>query len=268
MPLPRDQRAWDAVTELWHLSVGIEAETRPTDLQALERRLLLKARDGGVARLVLDAGRLARQPERAQDRRRGAARLLPAPGPTGVGGAARTARPRLQPPRAGLSRLTAAAQRGRSGRGRPRPRIRPVAAGRWRSSRMGLTDPRGTLLPCGSGRGGASLTGARGSSPSGIVRQQADQPGRYAGASGTRRGRRQRVGAGRARGVTASSGRGGSGDEFSLSPLRAGRPRRRARCAWPGPCARAGRRWPPRSAAGRPPRRCRRCAGRRRCGGR
>ena len=53
MPLPRDQRAWDAVTELWHLSVGIEAETRPTDLQALERRLLLKARDGGVARLVL-----------------------------------------------------------------------------------------------------------------------------------------------------------------------------------------------------------------------
>ena len=49
----RDQRAWDAVTELWELRVGIEAETRPTDLQSLERRLLLKARDGGASRLIL-----------------------------------------------------------------------------------------------------------------------------------------------------------------------------------------------------------------------
>ena len=46
LPIPGDQRAWDALTGLWGLRVGIEAETGPTDLQALERRIMLKARDG------------------------------------------------------------------------------------------------------------------------------------------------------------------------------------------------------------------------------
>ena len=53
LPLPGDQRAWDAMTGLWGLRVGIEAEMRPLDLQALERRLELKARDGGADRLIL-----------------------------------------------------------------------------------------------------------------------------------------------------------------------------------------------------------------------
>ncbi|CAN5826332.1 hypothetical protein BH23CHL8_BH23CHL8_17310 [soil metagenome] len=55
VPLPSrlDQRAWDAMTDLWKQRVGVEAETRATDLQALERRLLLKVRDGAVDRLVL-----------------------------------------------------------------------------------------------------------------------------------------------------------------------------------------------------------------------
>ena len=53
LPIPGDQRAWDATTELWRLRVGIEAETGPSDLQALERRLALKVRDGGVDRLIL-----------------------------------------------------------------------------------------------------------------------------------------------------------------------------------------------------------------------
>ena len=48
-----DQRAWDAVTRLWGLRVGMETEVRPTDLQAMERRVMLKARDGGVDRVVL-----------------------------------------------------------------------------------------------------------------------------------------------------------------------------------------------------------------------
>ena len=48
-----DQRAWDAVTRLWGLRVGIEAELRPNDLQALQRRLGLKLRDGHVDRLIL-----------------------------------------------------------------------------------------------------------------------------------------------------------------------------------------------------------------------
>jgi transcriptional regulator with XRE-family HTH domain len=55
VPFPRagDQRAWDAVTRLWDVRIGTEVETRPTDLQAMERRVMLKARDGGVDRVVL-----------------------------------------------------------------------------------------------------------------------------------------------------------------------------------------------------------------------
>lgn len=55
VPLPGngDPRAWDARTELWALRVAIEAETRLTDSQALERRLMLKVRDGNVERLIL-----------------------------------------------------------------------------------------------------------------------------------------------------------------------------------------------------------------------
>ena len=48
-----DSRAWDAVisTPVWRH--GIEAETRPRDRQALERRLALKLLDGGVTSLSL-----------------------------------------------------------------------------------------------------------------------------------------------------------------------------------------------------------------------
>ncbi len=55
VPFPShgDPRAWDAVVRLDRTSVGIEAETRPRDLQELLRRLALKRRDGGVDRLVL-----------------------------------------------------------------------------------------------------------------------------------------------------------------------------------------------------------------------
>jgi len=53
LPIPGDQRAWDAMTVLWGLRVGIEAEMRPSDLQALQRKLSLKVRDGGVDRLIL-----------------------------------------------------------------------------------------------------------------------------------------------------------------------------------------------------------------------
>ena len=33
--------------------IGVEGETRPTDMQELQRRLALKKRDGGVDRLIL-----------------------------------------------------------------------------------------------------------------------------------------------------------------------------------------------------------------------
>lgn len=56
LPLPDDQRAWDSVLEL-AASVGrlpLEAETRLSDVQALQRRVKLKLRDDPtVDRVVL-----------------------------------------------------------------------------------------------------------------------------------------------------------------------------------------------------------------------
>jgi hypothetical protein len=55
VPLPAygDQRAWDATVTGEGWRYGVEAETRPTDAQALERRLALKRRDGGVDGVLL-----------------------------------------------------------------------------------------------------------------------------------------------------------------------------------------------------------------------
>jgi transcriptional regulator with XRE-family HTH domain len=52
-PAPGDQRAWDAVVLGADWRHGVEAETRPRDRQALERRLALKLRDGAVASMSL-----------------------------------------------------------------------------------------------------------------------------------------------------------------------------------------------------------------------
>ncbi|HLO35109.1 MAG TPA: helix-turn-helix transcriptional regulator, partial [Candidatus Deferrimicrobium sp.] len=53
LPIEGDLRAWDAVIrgDGWRLPV--EAETVIDDLQALERRLALKARDGGIDHVIL-----------------------------------------------------------------------------------------------------------------------------------------------------------------------------------------------------------------------
>jgi transcriptional regulator with XRE-family HTH domain len=62
VPFPRsgDPRAWDAVirgfsspTGHQHVRGAIEAETRPVDVQALDRKLALKERDGGADWLIL-----------------------------------------------------------------------------------------------------------------------------------------------------------------------------------------------------------------------
>jgi hypothetical protein len=55
LPILGDLRAWDAVWthRATGLRIHVEAETRLGDVQALLRRLALKRRDGGVARLVL-----------------------------------------------------------------------------------------------------------------------------------------------------------------------------------------------------------------------
>lgn len=53
LPIPGDKRAWDATIRGDGWWVAVEAETRLHDLQALERRLALKRRDGGDPRVIL-----------------------------------------------------------------------------------------------------------------------------------------------------------------------------------------------------------------------
>lgn len=55
VPFPRagDKRAWDALIRILDDRVGVEAESRARDAQALQRRLGLKRRDGGVDHVVL-----------------------------------------------------------------------------------------------------------------------------------------------------------------------------------------------------------------------
>jgi len=53
IPLPRDQRAWDVLLDFGVARAGVAVETRLRDWQALLRREQLKARDGGVERLLL-----------------------------------------------------------------------------------------------------------------------------------------------------------------------------------------------------------------------
>lgn len=53
LPNDGDLRAWDAVIRNGPDWVPVEAETRLSDLQALERRLNLKLRDGRASRVML-----------------------------------------------------------------------------------------------------------------------------------------------------------------------------------------------------------------------
>lgn len=53
LPLHGDQRAWDALLGVRQVRVGVEAETRARDAQAIQRRLALKQRDGGVECVLL-----------------------------------------------------------------------------------------------------------------------------------------------------------------------------------------------------------------------
>jgi transcriptional regulator with XRE-family HTH domain len=52
-PSPGDRRAWDAVIAGAAWRNGVEAETRPRDLQAMERRLALKFKDSDVTSMTL-----------------------------------------------------------------------------------------------------------------------------------------------------------------------------------------------------------------------
>jgi transcriptional regulator with XRE-family HTH domain len=55
VPLPRvgDPRSWDTLLRIDRARVGVDAETRPTDVQELIRRTMAKKRDGGVDCVIL-----------------------------------------------------------------------------------------------------------------------------------------------------------------------------------------------------------------------
>lgn len=53
LPNPGDPRAWDLVLRLEGCVVGVEAETRVRDIQALARRLHVRQRDGGTSVVLL-----------------------------------------------------------------------------------------------------------------------------------------------------------------------------------------------------------------------
>lgn len=55
VPLPAvgDPRAWDAMVGDGQATAGVEAETRIRDAQALDRRIGLKRRDGGISEVIL-----------------------------------------------------------------------------------------------------------------------------------------------------------------------------------------------------------------------
>jgi hypothetical protein len=53
LPLPGDRRAWDGLATLRGRRAGCEGETRLTDVQALQRRVTLKERDGDVDIVLL-----------------------------------------------------------------------------------------------------------------------------------------------------------------------------------------------------------------------
>lgn len=53
LPLPGDLRALDGFTRLRGRSIGVEAETRVTDVQAVARKVQLKKRDAGLDVMIL-----------------------------------------------------------------------------------------------------------------------------------------------------------------------------------------------------------------------
>jgi hypothetical protein len=53
MPDRGDLRGWDGVVVAEGWADPVEAETRPTDVQALQRRLALKLRDCGFTEVIL-----------------------------------------------------------------------------------------------------------------------------------------------------------------------------------------------------------------------
>jgi hypothetical protein len=77
LPIPGDRRAWDGVAIVVERSAGCELETRLGDIQALERRIALKQRDGDVDVVILVVADTRRNREMLELHRDGLRELLP-----------------------------------------------------------------------------------------------------------------------------------------------------------------------------------------------
>ena len=53
MPIQGDLRAWDVALSRGSIRIGIDAETRLRDIQAVDRRVMLKLRDSGFDRAIV-----------------------------------------------------------------------------------------------------------------------------------------------------------------------------------------------------------------------
>ena len=53
MPIDGDLRAWDAALVATDLRIGIDAETRLREVQAVDRRVMLKLRDSAFDRAIM-----------------------------------------------------------------------------------------------------------------------------------------------------------------------------------------------------------------------
>lgn len=53
LPIPGDRRAWDGFIRIDRVAIGVEAEARIRDAQAVDRRCALKRRDGEVDIVIL-----------------------------------------------------------------------------------------------------------------------------------------------------------------------------------------------------------------------
>jgi transcriptional regulator with XRE-family HTH domain len=77
IPIPGDRRAWDGVAALHGRQAGSELETRLHDVQALERRLTLKQRDGDVDIVLLVVADTTANRRLLEQHREQLRRLLP-----------------------------------------------------------------------------------------------------------------------------------------------------------------------------------------------
>jgi len=84
MPIVGDLRGWDAMVRGEGWKLGVEAETRPSDLQALQRRIALKQRDSALDHVVVLIAKTRRNVLLVREYAPTLADIFPVPGTTAL----------------------------------------------------------------------------------------------------------------------------------------------------------------------------------------